>query len=192
MRDGNAPIALTAQSVTQIALDLKGDAMRIFYQNCARRLSDKVGETLQRDWLVGFVQDENIDMVCLAESSNYNFSDAIPDKFPKEQRWLQTDTELGRLGYKLNICSSIPVKYAPIDYSISHKSFDDGYKAVLTDYGTATCTAFIEHHVSQGALPVWQCDFKNFISQALARKLGFCYLGNVFFIATLAEFWKAK
>ena len=59
-------------------------------------------------------------------------------------------------------------------------------------YASSACMAFIQHQVGQGALPVWQCDFDNYISQALAQKLGFRYLGNVFFIATLAEFWKAK
>ena len=56
-------------------------------------------------------------------------------------------------------------------------------------FATIVCAAFIKHHLQQGLLPMWQCDFDNFASQSLAEKLGFRYLGNVYFVSALTKFW---
>jgi|GEM_PF-6750755 len=35
--------------------------------------------------------------------------------------------------------------------------------------------------------PIWQCEFDNFASQALAEKLGFRHVGNVYSALTLLK-----
>jgi RimJ/RimL family protein N-acetyltransferase len=59
-------------------------------------------------------------------------------------------------------------------------------------FATIACAAFIKHHLRQGLLPMWQCDFDNFASQSLAEKLGFHYLGNVYFVSALTKFWDSQ
>ena len=52
-------------------------------------------------------------------------------------------------------------------------------------YASMACAAFIENHLRQGSMPVWECGVNNIASQNLAEKLGFRYLGNIFYAATL-------
>lgn len=112
--------------------------MKILYLNCATRLSSKKGDTPQRVWLKDFVCDNDIDIVCLAESSNYNFNESLPDIFKNENCWFPTDTYLAKRGYKLNICSRHEVVYKPLNYGISHNLIDGDYEKVLYDYGYGT------------------------------------------------------
>jgi len=55
-------------------------------------------------------------------------------------------------------------------------------------YATAACAEFISHYARQGIQPVWQCSFSNSISQSLAKKLGFRYIGNVFHLSTFTKY----
>ena len=112
--------------------------MKIFYINCATRLAATKGETPQRIWLKDFVCDNEIDVVCLAESSNYNFIESLPETFKKDNCWFPTDTFLAKRGYKMNICSKQDVIYTPINYSVSHNLIDGDYEKVLKDYGYGT------------------------------------------------------
>ena len=112
--------------------------MKIFYLNCATRLAATKGETPQRIWLKDFVCDNEIDVVCLAESSNYNFIESLPETFKKDNCWFPTDTFLAKRGYKMNICSKQDVIYTPINYSVSHNLIDGDYEKVLMDYGYGT------------------------------------------------------
>ena len=52
-------------------------------------------------------------------------------------------------------------------------------------YATAVCSAFIRHHLQQGIKPMWSCAFDNIESETLAMKLGFKYMGNIFYTAAL-------
>jgi hypothetical protein len=112
--------------------------MKILYLNCARRLSNAKGETPQRKWLVDFVVDNDIDIVCLAESSNYDIGESLPNVFIKENRWLSEDTPLMKQGFKFNICSKIKASYMPIDYCVNDELFDEEYTDILVDYGKGT------------------------------------------------------
>jgi hypothetical protein len=112
--------------------------MRIFFLNCARRLNSAKGETLQRQWLVDYVIENNVDIVCLAESSNYDFGESIPNIFVKENRWIAEDTPLMKQGFKFNICSKKNVTYMPIDYCVCDNLFDKEYADTLIDYGKGT------------------------------------------------------
>jgi predicted GNAT family acetyltransferase len=51
-------------------------------------------------------------------------------------------------------------------------------------YASIACAAFIKHHLNRDIVPIWFCDFKNTASEKLATKLGFRYVGNVFFISS--------
>ena len=44
--------------------------MKIFYLNCFRLL--KNSKKGQRDWLIDYITANDVDVVCLAESSNYD------------------------------------------------------------------------------------------------------------------------
>jgi RimJ/RimL family protein N-acetyltransferase len=48
-------------------------------------------------------------------------------------------------------------------------------------YAATVCSAFIKHYLEQGVLPLWECDFDNEASEKLALKLGFKFMGNLFF-----------
>ena len=52
-------------------------------------------------------------------------------------------------------------------------------------YAFIACAAFIKNHLQKGLMPVWECDFNNKASEILAAKLGFCHLGNVFYVSSL-------
>lgn len=112
--------------------------MKILYLNCARRLSGAKSEPPQRKWLKDFVLDNDIDIVCLAESSNYDFGESAPDVFPMEYRWQAEDTPLKKQGYKFNICSRNKAVYTSIDYFVGDKLFDEEYANTLIDYGKGT------------------------------------------------------
>ena len=79
--------------------------MKVLYLNCATRLAYSKGETPQRLWLRDYVVENDVDVICLSESSNYNFLKVLPDSIRKENCWFPTDTPLARRGYKMNICS---------------------------------------------------------------------------------------
>ncbi|MDR2600348.1 MAG: endonuclease/exonuclease/phosphatase family protein [Oscillospiraceae bacterium] len=112
--------------------------MKVLYLNCATRLATSKGETPQRIWLKQFVCDNEIDIVCLAESSNCNFNDVLPDIYKNENCWYPTDTFLAKRGYKMNICSKLDVIFKAINYSVSHDLIDGDYEKVLMDYGYGT------------------------------------------------------
>ena len=112
--------------------------MKVLYLNCATRLSKKKSETPQRLWLQDFVVSNNIDVVCLAESSNYNFIESLPETFKKENCWFPADSALAKYGYKMNICSKEDVVFEPLNYVVSHELIDGDYEKVLIDYGTGT------------------------------------------------------
>jgi len=59
-------------------------------------------------------------------------------------------------------------------------------------YATTTCAAFIVNAINQGLTPTWVCEFDNHISQLLAEKLGFRWLGNMYSISTLKESWDSS
>ena len=52
-------------------------------------------------------------------------------------------------------------------------------------YAAAACAAFIERHVGLGNMPIWKCAFTNAASRALAEKLGFRHMGNVFTVTSI-------
>ena len=52
-------------------------------------------------------------------------------------------------------------------------------------YAAMACTAFIENHLRQGSIPIWECGINNNASRNLAEKLGFRHYGNVFYAATI-------
>ena len=49
------------------------------------------------------------------------------------------------------------------------------------------CTAFINYYLEQDILPVWNCYLDNAASVGLAKKLGFCHIGNEFFVSSATE-----
>ena len=57
-------------------------------------------------------------------------------------------------------------------------------------YASFACAAFVKQSLLNDLLPLWQCDFDNAASQALAEKIGFCHIGNVYSVSTLLESWK--
>jgi len=110
--------------------------MKIFYLNCFRLLkNNKKG---QRDWLIDYIIANDVDVACLAESSNYDIGDALPERFPKQYRWKPAGSKLNSMGFKFNICSRHSIAYAPIDYAVSDEFLGDGDTAVLADYGIGT------------------------------------------------------
>ena len=52
-------------------------------------------------------------------------------------------------------------------------------------YAFSVCSAFIQYHLQRGLVPIWRCTFDNDVSDKLAYKLGFQYLGNEYSLCTL-------
>ena len=88
--------------------------------------------------MIEYIEAHDIDIVCLSESSNFNFSECLPERFPYEHSFLSSDTYLGKRGYKFNICSSKEVTYTPVNYYIEHELFNSDYDLMLKDYGQDT------------------------------------------------------
>ena len=111
--------------------------MKVFYLNCARRLK------LNRDkqnWLLDFVKSNDIDVICLAESSNYDFGNLLPDIFPDDEkhRWNAPQSVLAKGGWKFNICSKIPAVFKSINYDVPDILIGSDDIELLTDYCTNT------------------------------------------------------
>jgi len=126
--------------------------MKVFFLNCATRLAASKGETPQRTWLKEFVCKRDIDVVCLAESSNYNFIESLPESFKIDNCWFPTDTLLAKRGYKMNICSKQDVIYKPLNYGVTHDLISDDYEKVLMDYGYGTIIAMSFNDVEIAAV----------------------------------------
>jgi len=95
--------------------------MKIFYLNCARRLKRKVNTTYPlRNWLVNFLKEKKVDLVCLSESSNYDIRKSLPDMFPYS---CVIEPPIYKMGF--NICSQFEFTYESIsienDNSITAK-----------------------------------------------------------------------
>ena len=110
--------------------------MKIFYLNCFRLL--KNNKNGQRDWLVDLITANDVDVACLAESSNYDIGDSLPERFPKQYRWEPAESKLKSMGFKFNICSRLSVAYTPIDYAVNDEFLGDGDADVHADYGIGT------------------------------------------------------
>ena len=93
-------------------------SMKILYLNCFRLL--KNSKDGQREWLKWLVESNDIDVVCLAESSNYDFGSLLPKMFKndKNHRWFDNKSALGKGGWKFNICSKLPATFEPINYPV--------------------------------------------------------------------------
>jgi len=112
--------------------------LRIFYLNCFRLL--KKSKDGQRDWLIKKVCEYDVDVICLSESSNFDFGNTLPELFPEgiNFRWNAPESNLAKLGYKFNICSRQKVTFHSIDYTVSPEYLKDGEPNALADYGIGT------------------------------------------------------
>ena len=109
--------------------------MKIFYLNCFRLL--KHSKNGQREWLIKYINENDIDVVCLAESSNYDIGDDFSESFPKEYRWKPPESELRNMGFKFNICSKHKVEFTPINYTVPPE-LSGGIDNTLVGYGEGT------------------------------------------------------
>ena len=128
--------------------------MRVFYLNCFRLL--KRNKDGQRDWLIKTVLEQDVDVVCLAESSNYDFADIMPnpDMFPNEYRWISPPSTLSKMGFKFYICSKLPVVYKSIDYTISPDYYGDKDVNTVNDYCTGKIISMKIECLDYEILPV--------------------------------------
>jgi exonuclease III len=148
--------------------------MIVFYLNCHCLL--KRSKDGQRDWLLKTVIENNVDVVCLSESSNYDFSIALPDPFKKEYRWIAPKSTLAKMGYKFNICSKYKVIYKSIDYSVDNNLLGDGDPTELADYGMGTMISLKFKHFDFEIVPV-HIQHKKSKSQTLSPKNAFYNCG---------------
>jgi len=128
--------------------------MKILYLNCFRQLKRNLNG--QRDWLKKIVEGNEIDIVCLAESSNYDFGDLLSDMFPNNlrHRWNDNKSILGKSGWKFNICSKHPAIFEPINYPVPEILVGSKDLDVLTDYCTGKMVNISFDHVKYNLLPV--------------------------------------
>ena len=114
--------------------------MKILYLNCFRTL--KQNNKGQRDWLKKLVEMNDIDVVCLAESSNYEFGKMFPDNmFPDDEKhcWkAPKSSAFAKDGWKFYICSKHPVVFESLDYEVPDNLLGSGDPEVLKDYGVGT------------------------------------------------------
>ena len=148
--------------------------MVIFYLNCHRLL--KNNKDGQRDWLIGTVLDNDVDVVCLSESSNYDFGNALSGVFPEEYCWIAQDSTLAKMGYKFNICSKHNVRYESIDYSVSKELLGDGTPEALADYGIGTMISMSFEQYGFEIVPV-HIQHKKGKSQKLSPRNAFYNYG---------------
>jgi len=107
--------------------------MKIFYLNCFRLLKNN---EKQRNWLFNYVKSNDVDVVCLAESSNFDFGALFPDDVFKYR--YRSETPIGKQGWKFYICSKIPVEFHPINYPVPDILEGTKDQDVLIDYCTDT------------------------------------------------------
>jgi hypothetical protein len=142
--------------------------VKIFYLNCFRLL--KNNKDGQRDKLYDYVRYNDIDVVCLAESSNYNFAGMFPgDIFPDDERYrwkAPKESALSKGGWKFHICSKLPVKFESIDYfdTIPDNLLKDSDPDVLADFGIGTMISLKFEDSGDIIVPV-HIQFKNSKSQ---------------------------
>ena len=150
--------------------------MKVFYLNCHRLL--KHNKNGQRDWLVKTVLEHNVDVVCLSESSNYDFAEAMPNPgiFPKKYRWIAPPSTLSKMGYKLNLCSKLPVTYESIDYTVSPGLYGDKDAETAADYSTGTMISMKFDDLGYEIIPV-HLQHKQSRSQTLSPKNAYYELG---------------
>jgi len=92
----------------------------------------------QRDWLIKQIVDNNIDVVCLSESSNYDIGNDLPDKFVEKYRLKPSGTVLQKVGYRFNIVSRLPIIYKSIDYTVDPAWHGDKDAESAVDYSSGT------------------------------------------------------
>ena len=150
--------------------------MKVFYLNCFRLL--KRNKDGQRDWLVKTVLEHGVDIVCLAESSNYDFAEAVPDQdmFPREYRWIAPPSTLSKMGFKFNICSKLPVSYKSVDYIISPDLYGDKDDSVVVDYSTGKLISMYFTDLGYEIMPV-HIQHKQNKSQSLSAGNAFYEIG---------------
>ena len=152
--------------------------MKIFYLNCFRLL--KNNKDGQRNKLYDYVHNNNIDVVCLAESSNYNFAGLFSNGvFPDDEkhRWKALQmSELSKSGWKFYICSKLPAKFTSIDYTVPDNLLKSGDPEVLADFGVSTMINIEFEDTGYKIVPV-HIQFKNSKSQTPNKSNAFYEYG---------------
>jgi endonuclease/exonuclease/phosphatase family metal-dependent hydrolase len=148
--------------------------MKIFYLNCHRLLKrNKAG---QRDWLIKVIIDNDVDVVCLSESSNYDIGIDIPNRFPEMYRWKPSNTGLQKMGYRFNIVSQMPVKYESIDYSVDPAWHGDKDATSAADYSSGTMISMKFDNLDYEIVPV-HIQHKKSKSQTLSANTAYYEIG---------------
>jgi len=148
--------------------------MKIFYLNCHRLL--KNNKDGQRTWLIKQIIDNDVDVVCLSESSNYDIGIDLPDKFPEMYRLRATGTTLQKMGYRFNIVSKIPVKYESIDYTVDPAWHGDKDAASAVDFSSGTMINIKFDDFDYEIVPV-HIQHKKSKSQTLSANTAFYEFG---------------
>jgi len=151
--------------------EFKNAALKIFYLNCHRLL--KRNKDGQRDWLINQIIYNDVDVVCLSESSNYDIGYALPDRFLEMYRWKPSKTVLQKMGYRFNIVSRIPVKYESIDYIVDPAWHGDKDATSAADYSSGTMISMKFDNREYEIVPV-HIQYKKSKSQTLSA-------GNAFY-----------
>jgi len=159
--------------------------MRIFYLNCHRLL--KNNKDGQKDWLIKQIVDNDVDVVCLSESSNYDIGIDLPDRFPELHRFKKSGTTLQKMGYRFNIVSRIPVKYESIDYSVDPAWRGDKDKTSAADFSTGTMISIKFNKYDYEIVPV-HIQHKKSKSQTLSAGTAFYKFG----LQTLRSYMKDR
>jgi len=148
--------------------------MKIFYLNCHRLL--KNNKDGQRKWLIDLITDNDVDVVCLSESSNYNIGIDLPDRFPDTSRFKASKTVLQKMGYRFNIVSRLPVKYEPINYTVDPAWHGDKDAASAADYSSGTMISMKFDDFDYEIVPV-HIQHKKSKSQTLSANNAFYEFG---------------
>jgi len=148
--------------------------MKIFYLNCHRLL--KRNKNGQRDWLIKLITDNDVDVVCLSESSNYDIGVDLRDMFPEVYRLKPSGTVLQKMGYRFNIVSRLPVKYESIDYSVDTAWHGDKDAVSAADYSSGTMISMKFDCVDYEIVPV-HIQHKKSKSQTLSAGTAFYEFG---------------
>ena len=148
--------------------------MKIFYLNCHRRL--KNSKDGQRKWLIKLIIDNDIDVVCLSESSNYDIRNDLPDKFQEEYRLKPSGTTLQTMGYRFNIVSRLPVKYESIDYTVDPAWHGDKDAESAADFSSGTMISMKFDDFDYEIVPV-HIQHKKSKSQTLSANTAFYEFG---------------
>ena len=157
--------------------------MRIFYLNCHRFL--KRNKDGQRTWLIKLINDNDVDVVCLSESSNYDIGIGLPDRFPEKFRFMPTKTVLQKMGYRFNIVSRQPVKYEPINYTVDPAWRGDKDAVSAMDYSSGTLISMKFDNFDYEIVPV-HIQHKKSKSQTLSAGTAFYEFG----LQTLRSYMK--